>query len=618
MRYLTFLIFASLLFNPFCPQASARQLVVEHAVFEDNTGKLTFEKVQKLPFASAAEVISKGYTRSTIWIRLTVDSGEDRRDMVLRVFPAVLDEVSLFTPVPVPIPALAGARSGDSGARELDLRAGTVLLAGQPGKRDYYMRIKTDGSMLVLSKVETPEQFHQETTRRGMILGAVLVFWLVVTVPTVLLIVLRRERLYVSFLINFWVSIAVFFGWFGYLKQFFGLDSLIGHPAMFSFLVILNVLTGIFFFQEVLKQFALPKWGRRVFLACFALYIPVFLSFFLMDRQLALSLATLWGISVNVFFLPVTAYVFFREKSATWYVGPIILVAMLLLIRTFLVMRGVIALDESVISIMAFRMFAFSSFFFIVVLLLDRDKNSLLRHSVLKETIARSLAESEMQRRIIQERFMTMLMHELKTPLAIIQLAAASLGRHVSPGTGDAVRVRNIARSVDDLNGLVERCMQADQIEQEAGSLRKTAFSANGLVRELVDAMGSDRVAIIASAEFRVFSDQQYLRLILQNLLSNALKYSQPGSMITLELQRATVNGVDGVMFHVANAVGPIGPPDPARIFVRYYRSEGARAQVGAGLGLWLAQEVARQLDSEVRFGMVDQRAVFSVGLALA
>ncbi len=78
------------------------------------------------------------------------------------------------------------------------------------------------------------------------------------------------------------------------------------------------------------------------------------------------------------------------------------------------------------------------------------------------------------------------------------------------------------------------------------------------------------------------------------------------------------MNGVDGVMFRVSNTVGLIGPPEPDRIFARYYRSEGARAQVGAGLGLWLAQEIAGQLDSKVRFDMVSQQVVFSFGLALA
>lgn len=609
-----FFFLASVLSGLFNLPANAGQLVVERAVFEDKAGNLTIGQIRQMPFVPTAKVISKGYTRSTIWIRLTVDAGTDKRDLVLRIFPAVLDEVGIFPPAPAP----AGRSSGDGEGKELDLRAGTILLPGQPGKRDYYLRIKATGSMLVMPRVETPEEFHQEASERGMLLGGMLVFCVVVTSATLLLLVMRRERLYVSFLVNFWVSVVVFFGWFGYLKQFFGLASLLSRPEVFSFLVILNILTGVFFFQEVLKQFSLPKWGQRIFLALFVLYIPVVVSFFLVDRQLALSLATLWGIGANAFFLPLTAYVFFRKKSATWYIGPMIFVAILLLIRTFLIMRGVIALDESIMSIMAFRMFAFSSCFFVALLLLDRDKNSRLQHSVLKEAVARSLAESEKDRRILQERFMTMLMHELKTPLAIIQLAAASLGRHSLPGSGDAVRIRNIARSVDDLNGLVERCVQADQVEQGAKSIRKTAFSPNELVRDLVDGMGPDRISIVASSEFRVFSDHQYLKLILQNLLSNALKYAQSGSVITLELQRAAVKGAEVVMFHVSNVVGPVGPPDPARIFVRYYRSEGARSQVGAGLGLWLAREVARQLDSDVHYELVSGRAVFSFGLALA
>lgn len=121
--------------------------------------------------------------------------------------------------------------------------------------------------------------------------------------------------------------------------------------------------------------------------------------------------------------------------------------------------------------------------------------------------------------------------------------------------------MRNITRSVDDLNALVERCAQADQIEQGGAPVRKAAFSANELVRDLVEAMGSERIVIVANREFRVCSDHQYLRLILQNLLSNALKYSEANSMVTLGLHTASGNGVDGVMFHVSNTVGLTGRP---------------------------------------------------------
>ncbi len=613
MPYLTFPLLAGVLLLLSFGQVCAQQLVIERAVFDDPQGNMTFEQVRKMPFSGAEKVLGGGYTRSAMWIRLTVDSRADDRNLVLRIFPTTLDEVLLFAP-----PRNGATLASDMNSMGVAVRGGEAALDGQAGKRAYYLRIRTKGSMLVSPSIETPEQLQKGNMSRAMILGAVLACCFPVIVATMVLLVMRRELLYLSFLINFLISITVFFGWFGYLQEFYGPDSMIASAAMFNFLVVINIFTGALFFRAVLEHFGLPQWGRRLFIVLFALYIPVILSFFLLDRQVALSLATLWGIVANAFFLPLTAYLFYRKKSATWYIAPLIFLAILLLTRTFLIMRGTIAPDESMVNMMAFRMFAFSSFFFIVLLLLDRDKNNRLHVSILKEAVARSLAESEKQRRIIQERFMTMLIHELKTPLAIIQLAAASLGRHLQPASADAVRVRNINRSVDDLNALVERCVQADQFEQGGALIKKTLFSANALARELVGTIGSDRIVIVESSEFRVCSDHQYVRLILQNLLSNALKYSRPDTRIVLGLQHTSANDVDGMLFTVSNTVGPIGAPEASGIFSRYYRAEAARGQVGAGLGLWLAQQVARQLDSKVHFEVFSEQLVFSFGLATA
>jgi signal transduction histidine kinase len=269
-------------------------------------------------------------------------------------------------------------------------------------------------------------------------------------------------------------------------------------------------------------------------------------------------------------------------------------------------------------NLLAYRVFLLAGFFISIFVLIDRDKKSLLQTSILNETVARRLAESEKNRREIQERFMTMLMHELKTPLAIIQLAATSLGRHLAPGSADATRVATINRSVDDLNVIIERCVLADQIEQGAALINKQRFALQTLTDDLLQTVGASRIRLVGPQDAAVVSDYQYVRLILLNLLSNALKYSPPDSLVEFEIQRTLVKGVRVVYFSVSNAVGAAGMPDPSQVFARYYRSESARAHVGVGLGLWLAQAVARQLGSEVHFRAAQGQVVFGFELELA
>ncbi len=452
----TLWLLASLVLGLVCRHATAQDLVTERAIFEDPRGAMTFEQVRHVQFSKADKVISKGYTNAALWIRLTVDSPTDEPTLVLRVYPAILDEVTLFSPDRINAGLMSGADEGEP----VRTRASLSLLDVQPGQHVYYLRIKTKGAMLVASSVVTVEQAHQEDITRGIVLGAVLACCLPLMITLLVLSVKRREPLHILFLLNFSVSVAVFFGWFGYLQEFADTDSGIGNTATLNFLGLVNIFTGTLFLRVLLGRFGLPRWGRHLFTVFFVLYIPVFFLFFALDRQVILSYSTMWGFAIGTFMLPVTVYVFYRKNSATWLVAPILLTAILLSLRTILILQGLVAPDESTVNLMAFRIFALAGFCATILLLLDREKRSLLQTSILNETVARRLADAEKNRREIQERFMTMLMHELKTPLAIIQLAATSLGRHMAPGSGDAVRVKNINHSVNDLNALIERCVQ--------------------------------------------------------------------------------------------------------------------------------------------------------------
>jgi len=63
----------------------------------------------------------------------------------------------------------------------------------------------------------------------------------------------------------------------------------------------------------------------------------------------------------------------------------------------------------------------------------------------------------------------------------------------------------------------------------------------------------------------------------------------------------------------VENTPGPAGFPDPAEVFHKFYRSAGAHESVGAGLGLFLVQGVARLLHGGITYNRRGERAVFSV-----
>jgi signal transduction histidine kinase len=570
--------------------AAAQDLIRERATFEDQRGDMSLEQVKKSTFSPAEKMISKGYTDAALWLRFKVDAPADAGALALSLLPATLDDVTLFSP----------QASGKHQARRLLQRA-TMLTVPQ-SNHYYYLRIKTIGSMMALSTVLTVEQARKEDIGRAIVLGAVLASFVPIMLGLLLLIALRREMLHVVFLLHLPISLGVFITRLGYLTEHVEPGVWFDSDTVHHFLMIANILTGFLFIRILLARFGLPAWGKSLFTLFFIAYTPLLALFFIQDRQLIQGISTAMGMFASAFCLLLTAAIFYRGTSMTWPIATLITAVMLVAIKTFLVLHGIMPVNQWTIHLLAFRLFFFPAIFGIILWLIDREKQEAVRVSMMKEALLQQLAEHEKERGQTRQRFMTMLMHELKTPLSIIQLAAASLGRHLPSGSGDLVRVSNINRSVDDLNTLIEHCVQADQIEDSTPLIDQKLFCLTNLIADLLQGVDASRITLQAPGACAVFSDHQYLRIILLNLLSNALKYSAPNSMVAFDIERETYNGRTGLHFRVSNHIGAAGMPDPGQVFTRYYRSEGARRSVGAGLGLWLAQTMARQLGSELHF----------------
>ena len=90
------------------------------------------------------------------------------------------------------------------------------------------------------------------------------------------------------------------------------------------------------------------------------------------------------------------------------------------------------------------------------------------------------------------------------------------------------------------------------------------------------------------------------------------MKYAPAGSAVLLQVSAVQQGARACIEFAVHNEQGPSGAPDPARVFERYYRAPSATQVSGTGLGLWLSQNLARQMQSEIRLARGGPKIVFS------
>jgi signal transduction histidine kinase len=245
-----------------------------------------------------------------------------------------------------------------------------------------------------------------------------------------------------------------------------------------------------------------------------------------------------------------------------------------------------------------------------------------MRSAALKSQVAQSAAELDLEtQRLNKQRQLTsMLAHELKNPLMSSQLALSSIQKRLDPQDPALQRAASIQSSLEEIDRIIERCVEADSFEHGQAPIKLATFSLDQLINQLESGQNTERLYVIQrgiDSSPLIQSDPQYVLIILKNLVSNALKYSPPDSLIELLIRPAHQNIGTGLLFSISNEVGAAGLPDPASMFERYYRGEGALSQSGAGLGLWLAQEMAGNLGTVIEAQMSEHKISFSFFLPL-
>lgn len=186
-----------------------------------------------------------------------------------------------------------------------------------------------------------------------------------------------------------------------------------------------------------------------------------------------------------------------------------------------------------------------------------------------------------------------MLIHEVRNPLALIQLSARNIASgRIAPGDAQQAALARIERAVLDIAAVLDRCVETDQLERGGLQARAQPEDAAACLRDWLD-LHPDAARIDASLPDRLDAaiDADLWLAMVRNLVDNALKYAPPGAQVTLRL-----DALDGMLrVEVANPPGSAGRPDPARLFSKYYRAAAAAAFSGTGLGLyWVAQLSAR------------------------
>lgn len=198
----------------------------------------------------------------------------------------------------------------------------------------------------------------------------------------------------------------------------------------------------------------------------------------------------------------------------------------------------------------------------------------------------------------MQSTFISVISHELKTPVAIIKGYAATLRRPDVEWDASVIRdnLEVIEDEADRLTALIQNLLTTSklQVEREM-TLDIGEVWLDALVNRAVNRVSSqseihDYVVKFPDDFPAIQADETRLRQVMDNLLSNAIKYSPDGGKITVEAyydpENVTVNVSD-------EGVG-LTLEDQERVFDRFFRVDGklSRKTQGTGLGLFLSRAI--------------------------
>ena len=190
-----------------------------------------------------------------------------------------------------------------------------------------------------------------------------------------------------------------------------------------------------------------------------------------------------------------------------------------------------------------------------------------------------------------QKQFITDAGHEIKTPLAIIRANADALELH----QGESRWSRNIRNQTERLDSLTKRLLALARLDEGGPRPEETELDISELIKDAASQFAEPAEAAGLSIDadiepgLRLRGVQEYVSELAGILLDNAVKYSAPGSVITLRLSREGGKAVLRVRNRCAQPVEA-----PERLFDRFYRGDAARTQSSGGIGLGLA--IARSL----------------------
>lgn len=498
---------------------------------------LDFEHISSLPFAAATDTFSAGYDPAAHWFRIRLTAGQPHQPVVLGVFPAFLDHVTLFA-------------SDDGLTWYQDESGDTVPVARKgwklPGngfvvhpatpENVYYLRVRTESTVQVfLTARPRGNELVQESQRmalHGMLFTLLGLAVIVSFVQSLYRPTLAHALLTASSL-SYLVYAVLMLGYAVIAHPDWG----VGHVAMVAdAMYFVTAATSIAFHRHFLARMQPWKaalWFADALLVLTLIALAAYAAGFAPEAFKANSVLVLASV------LGLSAMALSARESADMPLALVRVIYAAFAITSFGWMTVILGLaPASQINRFSIEVHGFLNVALVLSLVLSRwwflERKQAATKARLQDAALRSAATARATE--LQDKLLNMLVHEVRNQLATIRISAEH--------THDAADRAAAAKVVDTLERTISDCVRLAWLERgewQPKSGEADLFTV--VVEALAEAGDDDRIDVTMAEDAQpvLAHDGTMLRIALAHVVQEILRRSRPDARIEVVIERSQI-----------------------------------------------------------------------------
>ena len=602
--------------------------------FLDASGRLTVNDVAQQPFKHYQDNLHLGFIDGSVWIKISI--GEKAhpapiknipKEHVLILSPFVLENITVYEPTQGSWQVQNGGSLLASPSNVCPYGMHCFILKTeeiQPAEHIFikiqhtgYLTLKSEitpiSALATITSIYTESiTFSQSIALSLFVVSLVLILidrsmfivvYSVMQLGIFLYIVFASGKMYVFFpflqaenfshlnyqFVNLRIFLIILLG-YSFTKNY-GANPTYKH---FVFTLLCACV-----FASALIGFGYLRQGIYVYVAAIALNLPV--QFYGLRRSI--------NIPLNIKWLLGGAYLVFTTVVIYGYIN---------------IFTGSDMLNDRRAEFIFFTNYRINGLAFGVVVFLvlifkyyDEKIKSILREKDLQLNVETSRISGEKLKE--RQTLIDILTHELKNPLATLRFATYSLNQKIATDSESQSRTHRINATIDRMDHLITQVANSNKVDRFQTEHPATHINAKALVTQIIeDLLPSNesldnRFFLELPENMDFYGNPQMLFLIIDNLISNALKYAEPQSLIRVLVaqdQHASV-------LTISNHFPVNARPDPDKLFQRYYRHDAFQPLAGMGIGLSLIKDAADKIGADISFTLDDKFITFTLRMPL-